>query len=129
LQAKFNTSLYNINLAGTMVGNGLADWDVDSLPSFPRTVYNFNTIPLRLLEAFETNDCHVYCVATWAEIQMLTGELNWYDLYRKNNGPLLGAANTSESRLTSVVIDGVKKTYKRGMTQQEYTPWAKHLKD
>ena len=124
-----------------MVGNGLADWDVDSLPSFPRTVYNFNTIPLRLLEAFETNDCHVYlddiypaskspiCVATWAEIQMLTGELNWYDLYRKNNGPLLGAAKTSESRLTSVVIDGVKKTYKRGMTQQEYTPWAKHLKD
>jgi hypothetical protein len=27
-----------------------------------------------------------------------------------------------------VMIDGKLKTYKRGMTQKEYTPWVKHLK-
>jgi len=86
-----------------MVGNGLADWHVDSMPSFPRTTANFNVIPMRLLEAYETNDCHMYlddiwpsstspeCVAAMKEIQDLTGDLNWYDLYRKNNGPLLSA--------------------------------------
>lgn len=26
-----------------------------------------------------------------------------------------------------VIIDGMKKTYKRGMTQREYTPWLSHL--
>lgn len=28
----------------------------------------------------------------------------------------------------SVVVGGKRLTYKRGMTQHEYTPWAKHLK-
>jgi len=122
-----------------MVGNGLADWTVDSMPSFPRTTFNFNVIPRRVLEAWETNDCKVYlddiwpaskspeCVAAWAEIQMLTGELNWYDLYRKNNGPLLN--QSTPDRMGSVVVDGKRLTYKKGMTMQEYTPWAKHLKD
>jgi len=58
---------------------------------------------------------------------MQTGDLNWYDLYRKNDGPLLNQANAS--RMGSVVVDGKRLTYKRGMTQQEYTPWAKHLKN
>jgi GH25 family lysozyme M1 (1,4-beta-N-acetylmuramidase) len=29
--------------------------------------------------------------------------------------------------LGSTVIDGVEKTYKRGKTMKEYTPWAKHI--
>jgi hypothetical protein len=45
LQAAFDSSLENINIKGTMVGNGATDWDFDSNPSFPDTVRNFNMIP------------------------------------------------------------------------------------
>jgi len=57
----------------------------------------------------------------------LTGGLNWYDLYR----PLLPAAppkegmTAAESRMGSVMINGTKKTYKKGYTFGEYTPWLK----
>ena len=45
LQAAFDSSLENINIKGTMVGNGATDWDFDSNPSLPDTVRNFNMIP------------------------------------------------------------------------------------
>jgi len=121
-----------------MVGNGLADWNLDSMPSFPKTVMNFNLIPRRLLDAFETNNCKIYlddifpastspiCVSTWAEIQMLTGDLNWYDLYRNTEAPVL---LKGEDRMGSAMVGGVRKHYKRGMTQHEYTPWIKQMKD
>ena len=32
----------------------------------------------------------------------------------------------SENRLQSVMVDGEQKTYKRGFTMQEYTPWLKY---
>jgi len=48
LQAEFDPTLYNINIKGTMVGNGATDWDFDSNPSFPDTVRNFNMIPKTL---------------------------------------------------------------------------------
>lgn len=118
-----------------MVGNGLADWHLDSMPSFPRTVFNFNVIPRRLLDQYETNNCHLYlddifpastsaeCVDAFKQINDLTGDLNWYDLYRKDYSTLL---LKDEERVGSVEIDGVKKTYRRGMTMEEYTPWARN---
>lgn len=32
---------------------------------------------------------------------------------------------TAEERIGKSVIDGVEKTYKRGFTHREYTPWLK----
>jgi len=54
----------------------------------------------------------------------LTGDLNWYDLYRWNYP---SAVVTADERFAEVVVDGITKTYKRGYTQKEYTPWIKHL--
>jgi len=78
-----------------MVGNGCTDWNVDTNPALPETLYNFNIIPKRLLDAMETNNCKFYgdptfpharnppvCLKTWAEIQELMAKLNIYDLYR-----------------------------------------------
>jgi len=79
-----------------MVGNGATNWDFDVEPSFPETAANFNVIPMRLLNAFNDNDCYYsfddvrpipqsrICNETWAEINVLTAKLNWYDLYRPN---------------------------------------------
>ena len=57
------------------------------------------------------------------KVQRLIKDLNWYDLYR----PLLNYKSSAEDRLGTTVIDGEVKTYKKGMTMREYTPWAKHL--
>lgn len=81
------------------------------------------------------NDCHYYfndvkvynnsktCVDAWDKINNLTGNLNWYDLYRPVYG---GGLLKSENRLGSTNVNGQEKTYKKGMTMGEYTPWLKH---
>lgn len=129
-----------MNLKGYMVGNGLADLHYDVSPSFPATVYNFNLIKEDLFEQFTDpeSDCFfsfngaipynnsAECKAMWTKIETLTGDLNWYDLYRWNYD-LANATNmwTDAERMQEVTINGTKKTYKRGMTMQEYTPWMK----
>lgn len=124
-----------------MVGNGATDWDLDISPAFPEVVFNFNLIPKDLLDTFQTNDCHYYfndlkvhdnsklCNDTWDAINKLTGDLNWYDLFRKvyPGGPLLASSNVPADRIGYTTINGVEKTYKIGKTMQEYTPWAKHI--
>lgn len=125
-----------------MVGNGATNWEFDVEPSFPKTVRWFNVIPPSLLEKFETHDCHYYfypeysdhrnsleCDALWEKINNLGADLNWYDLYRPvypetilSNQKALRA-----NRHASVMIDGQQRTYKRGYTQAEYTPFARHL--
>jgi len=48
--------------------------------------------------------------------------MNWYDLYR----PVYPDSSKVllENRNAEVEVDGEKKTYKRGKTLKEYTPWA-----
>jgi hypothetical protein len=118
-----------------MVGNGATKWDYDVSPSFPQTVYNFNIIKKDLYDTFMNNDCHYYfndvkvynnsqtCIDAWDKISNLTGNLNWYDLYRPVYG---GGLLQSENRLETTIVDGQEKTYKKGMTMGEYTPWLKH---
>lgn len=115
-----------MNLKGFMVGNGVCDYHVDVEPAFPPTVYNFNIILKELYDTFNSNDCFFSfndvipydnspeCIAAWAEIEILTNKLNWYDLYRPvySDSLLL----KSENRIGEVEIDGEIKTYKRGFT-------------
>lgn len=83
-----------MNLRGFLVGNGVTDFMIDVEPAFPPTVYNFNIILKDLYDQFNSLDClftfndvipydnSPECIATWAEIEILTNRLNWYDLYR-----------------------------------------------
>jgi len=125
-----------MNLKGMMVGNGCTDFYLDVSPSFPDTVYNFNLIPMDLYDTYKSNDCFnsfndvipftntAACDASWLKINNLTGDLNWYDLYRPvyPDSPLvLGEYN----RYKEVEVGGEIKRYKRGYTIGEYTPWMK----
>lgn len=99
-------------------------------------------IPPSLLTEFEEHDCHYYfypgysdhrnslkCDELWEKINNLGADLNWYDLYR----PVYPAAVLDKqkalkaNRHGSVMIDGQLKTYKKGYTQAEYTPFARVL--
>ena len=62
-----------------------------------------------------------------ARIKDLTGELNWYDLYRKNYD--LPYPTSNDDRTGYTTINGEVRTYKKGMTMAEYTPFATHLLD
>jgi hypothetical protein len=57
-------------------------------------------------------------------MQATTGSLNWYDLYRDVYD---SALLKSENRIGQSLVEDVYKTYKRGMTMSEYTPWATHI--
>ena len=124
-----------------MVGNGATNWSYDSPPSFPATASNFNVIPYHLFKTFEDNECHFYfddvrpaskspiCIATWARIQEVTSQLNWYDLYREVDHGSSLKSQSKWDRYGQTEIDGKVHFYKRGMTMSEYTPWAKHIVD
>lgn len=66
------------------------------------------------------------CTTAWAEINNYTSGLNWYDLYRKVY-PASSSLLQSENRVGVTYIEGERRTYLRGMTQHEYTPWLKNL--
>jgi len=65
MQAEFKPKLYNMNLAGMMVGNGCTNWDVDTSPSLPETLFNFQIIPRRILDTYQENNCLFYGDATY----------------------------------------------------------------
>jgi len=81
-------------LKGFLVGNGATNWEFDSTPSYTETVYGFNLIPKKHLDFMKENGCVFYlndfkphkgpkeCEPVWDDIMKLTGDLNWYDLYR-----------------------------------------------
>jgi len=123
-----------------MVGNGATNWEFDVWPAFPDTVYNFNMIPKEWLDTYKENNCYYcfndecgtnddiseVCNLALESIINKTANYNWYDLYRPNYD--LDAVILEEhERIATVVIGGEEKTYRRGYTMGEYTPWMKHL--
>ena len=57
----------------------------------------------------------------------MTGNLNWYDLYRPVYPSTLSAAQAGERKYGEVEIGGEIKKYRLGYTMDEYTPWMKRL--
>jgi hypothetical protein len=49
--------------------------------------------------------------------------VNWYDLYKPADTNPLNAA----SRTGKVVINGEERTYEKGYTMADYTPWLKDV--
>ena len=66
----------------------------------------------------------------WEKINNLTANLNWYDLYRPvyPSSLLTASRALKANRQGEAMVKGQLKTFKRGYTMSEYTPWVKHLK-
>jgi len=127
------------NLKGFLVGNGATHWDFDVSPSYPRTLYGFNMIPKKDMDYFDENNCTYYfndfrphsgpegCDAVWNHMNDLAKDLWWYDLYMPADTILDAKMMTPEERMGKTVVDGVEKTYRRGFTPREYTPWLANV--
>jgi pimeloyl-ACP methyl ester carboxylesterase len=126
-----------INLKGIMVGNGVADWDVDVWPSALELYVQFNFIPARVYKNYTSHGCMSFfngvkpdvgdneaiCTELFEWMLGQLGDLNIYDLYRYQyaDGGLL--KQSEEERMKEVVIGGELKTYKSGHTIYERNRW------
>lgn len=134
LRADFDPRVQVMKLKGFLVGNGATQWDFDVSPSFPDTLYGFNMIPTPLIEYLHNNNCTFYfndfrnhsgpagCEDAMNQVFNLTEGVWWYDLYLPNR-----ELKSDGPRLGKTMINGEEKTYKRGYTMAEYTPWLKNL--
>ena len=130
-------------MKGFIVGNGATDWNYDADIAYPEVFANFNVIPVSLYDQYIEFDCKSYwgdvqkvknapeCEAINTQIETLTKDLNIYDMFRKKYDVKLGGAILEQpkvDRIGKVMVHGEEKTYTRGYTAKEYTPWAKMLK-
>jgi len=138
--AAFDDSLTAYNLKGFAVGNGATNYTIDVWPAYVTTLYKFHIIPKSLYDDWNNNNCFlsfmhaldevrtITCDVLFEKIQLLTSDLNWYDLYRPvydnaiNNA---GGALKAENRMGEAIVNGEVKKYKRGFTMAEYTPMLK----
>ena len=117
---------HTIPLAGIIVGNGVTNWTYDCDPAFIDMGFWHNLYTFNLQERIESAECKFpnfgndteECEGLRDEFYDLIEKVNPYDVYREcyytNESDRIGVAN----------INGKTKTYKRGMTMREYTPFA-----
>ena len=98
-------------------------------------------IPKSLMDKWNDNNCTMYHADVkphkgteefpniFDEMFSLLDGINLYDLYRYSepdvtpSEPLMA---DSPDRIGKTIIGGEERTYKRGYTAAEYTPWLKH---
>ena len=121
-------------LKGILVGNGATSWEFDSLPSTPETAFGMGLITQTLIDQWNAAGCTYYfdgtkdgdatvCDPIWTKMSASWNDLNVYDFFRTNEVKI--TPPSAEERMGKTIINGVEKTYKRGMLQSEYTPWLK----
>lgn len=142
LRAKFDNKTQAYNIKGFAVGNGATDWQQDGEPVYPWTFANFELLPPSFMDKYTSLGCEYYHADIWPmkgpqdkcdELfnQMFNqiDSLNIYDLYRyklPSETPSRVLKASSPDRIGKTMVDGEERTYKRGYTQAEYTPWLKH---
>lgn len=124
------------NLKGFLVGNGATNWNVDAgAEAYIDTLWGFNMVPNALHKSWKDNKCQDYfgevlpanmppaCVDIQERYQTLAAGTDIYDLYRKSND----VAATEQMTYGETIIDGEKRTYKRGATVRDFTPWMAQI--
>jgi len=120
-----------------MVGNGATDWSIDVTPAYLPSAFNFNLMSYDQHKIFEENNCVWYfndfiphknapiCETTYAKFEQQTSHINWYDVYRTFYSGGLSASKSN--RVGTTKVGNEERTYKRGYTQAEYTPFVKSI--
>lgn len=135
-------------LAGFIIGNGYTDPYSDSNVLFPQTLFNMNMISWQLFTQIQTAGCVWYwdkldisphkngpeCDGYWQTLNSMLAFVNIYDLYRTNYADSSSLRVEAEhkgvaekKKLGSTIVDGTERTYKRGSTAGERTPWLRSV--
>jgi len=119
-----------IPFKGILVGNPATHWEYDTYNSYWPMAYMHNLMDTDTYLTLAEDGCKKYfrdvkpanltqaCILALDDFEENTERINWYDIYRDvYDGPV-------RSRVGKTVNeDGETIFYKRGFTQQEYTPW------
>jgi len=95
-------------------------------------------VPKSLIDEWDKNECIIYfndvrpsggvdCEPIWDKIYAQIADLNIYDFFRANELSYPPDPSSAEDRIGRSMVNGTEKTYRKGMTQAEYTPWLKHI--
>ena len=125
-----NSSNLHINLQGWAVGNGVTDWEVDTIPAFVEMGWYHGLYPGQLKDSIVSNDCQYrtigqkplskVCRDNMHQFNIDVSHINFYDVYRD----VLPEHEMGLDRLSYQLVDGEYKVYKVGRTMKEYTPWV-----
>ena len=124
-----------IPFKGILVGNPATHWEYDTYNSYWPMAYMHNLMDTDTYLTLAEDGCKKYfrdvkpanltqaCILALDDFEENTARINWYDIYRDvYDGPV-------RSRVGKTVNeDGETIFYKRGFTQQEYTPWLPKAK-
>jgi carboxypeptidase C (cathepsin A) len=114
----------DFNLQGIIVGNGVTNYTYDCEPAYLGMGFWHSLYGTELHDKMEEYGCEFVreeekpeCAELQKQFYSLVEKVNIYDVYRhcyyEDETPRYGVAN----------INGENKTYKRGMTAKEYTPF------
>lgn len=111
------------NLKGIIVGNGVTNYTYDCEPAYVGMGFWHSLYGTSLHDKLEEYGCdfanleeNPKCKELRKEFYELVEKVNVYDVYRE-------CYYDDETRYGKALINGEYKTYKRGMTVQEYTPF------
>lgn len=113
-----------VNLKGIIVGNGVTNWTYDCTPAYVGMGFWHALYGTSLHDKIEELGCTFAileeskeCEELERQFNHLVEKVNIYDVYRECY------YDSEESRVGTAMIGGELKTYKRGMTAKEYTPF------
>jgi cathepsin A (carboxypeptidase C) len=113
-----------INLKGIIVGNGVTNYTYDCEPAYVGMGFWHTLYGTDLHDKLKEYDCDMAnleekpeCAKLRRQFYDLVSKVNVYDVYRHCY------YEDEQNRVGSAMINGELKTYKRGMTAMEYTPF------
>ena len=115
----------DIKLKGIIVGNGVTNWTLDCDPAFINMAFWHGIYGTDLKDKIEAANCTFpnfgsdtdECEALRWDFYSNIMKINPYDVYRECY------YTNSSDRVGVAQINGEYKTYKKGMTASEYTPY------
>jgi serine carboxypeptidase-like clade 2 len=124
------------NLKGFMVGNGVTNWTYDGNPAYAEFSYWHSFIDTNLRDMIKENNCTLYEIDDSGYTDICKDLTERFEYFAYGNlyvyDPIFSKCIHSsdlEARTGYVTLNGERKSYKKGFTMHEYTPWIKRIKN
>lgn len=128
--------LFQPNLQGFMVGNGVTNWKYDTTPAYLKMGFWHSLYDYKMYKNITDNNCDFsgadfdkfsseICKELYNKFRGYVKNVNIYNIFGYCYGlpsDHPDVVNPDEEDFT--IINGQLKTYKKGYTSFDYTPWA-----
>jgi len=122
-----------------MVGNGVTNWTYDTQPAYVEMAYWHSLYDTATYRAMKNNSCDFtlfndnmtdVCQGLLDKFNYAVKDINVYNILGTCYGLPETPADANQfykaGDLGRTMVNGQLKTYKKGFTAAEYTPWIKH---